>query len=148
MKLLILAALIAFTPLDEKPQTVAAVISRVAPDGALTTDRGATYRLAGVTGVNGAKARPFMEKFIINKAANLGLEPDGKSAHVFVSADCAELEAFMHGSSERAVGSCVRSIYVNKHLLDQKLAKPAPKGVTLYRDRLFGEKKAGPKRKR
>lgn len=146
MKLVLLAALLAFTP--EKPQTAAAVITRVAPDGALATDRGATYRLAGVTSLKLAKARPFLEKFVVNKPANLGLEPNGKSVHVFVSADCAELEAFMHGRSERAVGSCVKSLYVNKHLLEQKLAKPAPKGVTLYRDRLFGERKAPAKRKR
>lgn len=146
MKLLLFAALLAFTP-EEKPQTAAAVITRVAPDGALATDRGTTYRLAGVTALNQAKARPFLEKFVVNKPANLGLEPNGKAVHVFVSADCAELEAFMHGRSERAVGSCVKSVYVNKHLLEQKLAKPAPKGVTLYRDRLFGERQPA-KRKR
>lgn len=147
----LLAALLAFTPPETPPVKAAGVVVKVADDGALTLDRGGAYRLAGVTGLQKAKARPFFEKFVLNKPANLELEPGGKLAHVFVSADCAELEAFLTGRSERAVGSCVKSLYVNKHLLEHKLAKPAPKGVTLHRDRLFGEAhtpKRGGSRKR
>lgn len=149
MKLLLFAALVAFTPPQEdKTAARAAVVTKVLPDGSIATDRGAKFKLAGVTGLNASKAKPFLEKFVVNKPANLSVEPDGRSVHVFVSADCAELEAFMHGRSERAVGSCVKSLYVNKHLLEQKLAKPAPKGVTMYRDRLFGERKPAARRRR
>jgi hypothetical protein len=141
MHAFLLAALLSFTPpTTERPRPIMALVTDVTSKGTVSTDRG-TYVLAGLSVKNKAKTGQFLKEFLLHKVAKLELERGGAGAHVFVSSDCTEADKLMGRKSESTAGQCVRSLYVNEILLQKRWAAPAPQGVSLYKERLFPDKK-------
>ena len=148
MKTLLVLALLSFTPADNGAVTRMAGVIAVSPKGELTLDRQEKVKLAGVAISNWAAVQQFLKQFLVNKVAKFDFEPGSTSAaHVFVAIDCKEIATVLKEPMPQSDGSCVRSVYVNELLLKKRWAKPAPKGTTLYREKLFPAPAAKPARR-
>lgn len=147
MNTLLFLALLTFTPPDTGAMSRMAGVIAVGPKGELTLDRQEKVNLAGVTISNPAAVNKFLKQFLLNKVAKIDWEPGSAGlAHVFVAIDCKEIATMLREPQPSSDGSCVRSVYVNELLLRQRWAKPAPKGITLYREKLFPAPPAKPAR--
>lgn len=149
MKILVLLAVLSIIPSETDPKSRMAGVVAVTPKGELTLDRQEKVSLAGVAISNPSAVNQFLKQFLLNEVVKVDWEPGRVgSAHVFVPIECKEIAALLKEPAPVGDEGCVRSVYVNELLLRKRWAKPAPAGVTLYREKLYTQPRTQPKNKR